>query len=144
MGKEDKQTITKYQQHMKKGLVTIMMLTVCMGIAADGYTYLTFEGNDGTFSMAANGLTITFDNDKLTVVNGNESHTFQLSSLSKMYFSGTTGISSAETVDSAVEVYSTAGVRIGKFTSLTDAKSQLTKGVYIVKTNNKTFKFAVK
>lgn len=130
---------------MKKVLV-MMMVAASVNAMADDYEYLTFEGSEGTLSMAAKGLTITFNNGQMTVVNGNESHTITLSTLSKMYFSNTTGISEAETTpgDNQVEVYATSGMLMGKYDSLDDAKAHLRTGVYIVKSNNKTFKIAVK
>mgnify|MGYP002852225850 CR=1 FL=1 len=77
---------------MKKLLLTLVGM-VCMtaAMADDVYPYLTFERTDGsTSSIGAAGLTLAVgDKDNLTASNSEETKTFTLSELTKMYFSGT-------------------------------------------------------
>lgn len=102
------------------------------------YTYLTFEMTDGTkVSVATSSLTLTFSGNTLTV----GSQTFTLSNLSKMYFStsneSTTGIEEMATLDDEnAEIYDLQGHQI--------QKEQMRKGVYIIKTKNRTRKILVK
>ena len=104
----------------------------------DVYTYLTFEMTDGTkVSVATSSLTLTFSGNTLTV----GSQTFTLSNLSKMYFStsneSTTGIEEMATLDDEnAEIYDLQGHQI--------QKEQMWKGVYIIKTKNRTRKILVK
>ena len=104
----------------------------------DVYTYLTFEMTDGTkVSVATSSLTLTFSGNTLTV----GSQTFTLSNLSKMYFStsneSTTGIEEMATLDDEnAEIYDLQGHQI--------QKEQMRKGVYIIKTKNRTCKILVK
>lgn len=104
----------------------------------DVYTYLTFEMTDGTkVSVATSSLTLTFSGNTLTV----GSQTFTLSNLSKMYFStsneSTTGIQEMATLDDEnAEIYDLQGHQI--------QKEQMRKGVYIIKTKNRTRKILVK
>jgi hypothetical protein len=104
----------------------------------DVYTYLTFEMTDGTkVSVATSSLTLTFSGNTLTV----GSQTFTLSDLSKMYFStsneSTTGIEEMATLDDEnAEIYDLQGHQI--------QKEQMRKGVYIIKTKNRTRKILVK
>lgn len=104
----------------------------------DVYTYLTFEMTDGTkVSVATSSLTLTFSGNTLTV----GSQTFTLSNLSKMYFSttneSTTGIEEMATLnDENAEIYDLQGHQI--------QKEQMRKGVYIIKTKNRTRKILVK
>lgn len=104
----------------------------------DVYTYLTFEMIDGTkVSVATSSLTLTFSGNTLTV----GSQTFTLSNLSKMYFStsneSTTGIEEMATLDDEdAEIYDLQGHQI--------QKEQMRKGVYIIKTKNRTRKILVK
>ena len=104
----------------------------------DVYTYLTFEMTDGTkVSVATSSLTLTFSGNTLTV----GSQTFTLSNLSKMYFStsneSTTGIEEMATLDDEnAEIYDLQGHQI--------QKEQMRKGVYIIKTKNRTRKILVK
>ena len=99
------------------------------------YTYLTFETTDGAkASIPASELKLTISGTTLTV----GSQSFTLSNLSKMYFSNTdestTGIESitSDTPDEAADIYDLQGHKV--------TKAQMKKGVYIVKTNSKTYK----
>ena len=123
---------------MKK-IVLLLMTLVGGGLAVqaeDSYTYLTFETTDGvkvSVSVSSQPVTINLDNSTLAI--GNE--TFALADLSKMYFSTqseTTGIQeiSSATIDEAADIYDLQGHKV--------TKAQMKKGVYIVKTNSKTYK----
>ena len=123
-----------------------------MGEGSD-YTYLTFETTDGTktsVDVSSLPVTINLDNSTLTI----GSQTFALADLSKMYFSTqdeTTGVSEELRVKSdeglarrpegesqfaAATIYDLQGLQV--------SKDQLRKGVYIVKSNGKTYKIVVK
>ena len=123
---------------MKK-IALLLMTLVGGGLAVqaeDSYTYLTFETTDGakvSVSVSSQPVTINLDNSTLAI--GNE--TFALADLSKMYFSTqseTTGIQeiSSATIDEAADIYDLQGHKV--------TKAQMKKGVYIVKTNSKTYK----
>ena len=124
---------------MKRVLITCLIL--CAGLTtmhAEDYPYLTFELTDGTkASVPAASLTLTINGTTLTA----GSQSFTLTNLSKMYFTTTnmsTGIKSIEngelTNDS--EIYDLQGHKV--------TKAQMKKGVYIIKTKDKTYKIAVK
>ncbi len=133
---------------MRKNAFLFMLLAGVMSVPAkshplaenggDGFPYLTFEMTDGSkTSVATSSLTLIFNGNVLTA----GSQTFVLSNLSKMYFSTTdetTGIEEMSTVsfDEATEIYDLQGHRI--------PKQQIRKGVYIIKTKNKTCKIVVK
>ena len=119
----------------------VFLLAFCLGvlgIQAENYTYLTFEMTDGTkTSVPASSLTLTFSGSTLTA----GSQTFTLSNLSKMYFSTTdetTGIEeiSIAALDEATEIYDLQGHKI--------PREQMRKGVYIVKTKQRTCKMMVR
>jgi hypothetical protein len=123
---------------MKK--IALLLMTLVGGVLAmqadDNYTYLTFETTDGAkVSVSVSSLPVTINLDNSTLVIGNE--TFELADLSKMYFSTqseTTGIQeiSSATIDEAADIYDLQGHKV--------TKAQMKKGVYIVKTNSKTYK----
>lgn len=124
---------------MKRVLLTFLIL--CTGLTtvlADGYPYLTFELTDGTkTSVSTASLTLTINGNTLTT----GSLSFTLTNLSKMYFStsdASTGVETitSTTIDEATEIYDLQGHRV--------TKSQMKKGVYIIKTKEKTYKIAVK
>ena len=124
---------------MKRLLFILMMMTGVLAMQAADYPYLTFETTDGNkVSVSTESLTLTVCGTTLTA--GNQS--FTLVNLSKMYFStsdeSTTGISETMTADlnEVTDIYDLKGNKV--------SKSQMQKGVYIVKTNKGTFKMTVK
>ena len=129
---------------MKKIVLLLMTLvgSVLTVQAEDTYTYLTFETTDGSkTSVDVSSLPVTINLDNSTLTIGNQ--TFALADLSKMYFSTqseTTGIETIDngqwTMDNYAEFYDLQGHKV--------TKAQMKKGVYIVKTNSKTYKIVVK
>lgn len=124
---------------MKRLLLFLMMMTGALAMQAGDYPYLTFETTDGNkVSVSTESLTLTVSGTTLTA--GNQS--FTLVNLSRMYFStsdeSTTGISETMTADlnEVTDIYDLKGNKV--------SKSQMQKGVYIVKTNKGTFKMTVK
>ena len=124
---------------MKRLLLFLMMMTGALAMQAGDYPYLTFETTDGNkVSVSTESLTLTVSGTTLTA--GNQS--FTLVNLSRMYFSTsdetTTGISETVTADlnEVTDIYDLKGNKV--------SKSQMQKGVYIVKTNKGTFKMTVK
>jgi len=126
---------------MKKILLLFMALIGALTAQADDYAYLTFETTDGAkASVAVESLTLTISGTTLTA----GSQLFTLSNLAKMYFSNTdetaTGIETIDngqlTMDNSAEIYDLRGHKV--------SKSEMRKGVYIVKTNNRTYKMIVR
>ncbi len=128
---------------MKKILLLLTMLVGAMTAQAEDYTYLTFETTDGAKASVsvASDVTLTISGTTLTV----GSQSFTLTNLSKMYFStthetGTTGIETIDngqlTIDNSTEIYDLQGHKV--------SKDQMRRGVYIVKTNSRTYKMVVK
>lgn len=127
---------------MKK-IVLLLMTLVGGGLAVqaeDNYTYLTFETTDGAkISVSVSSLPVTINLDNSTLAIGNQ--TFALADLSKMYFSTqseTTGIQeiSSAAIDETTDIYDLQGHKV--------TKAQMKKGVYIVKTNSKTYKIVMR
>lgn len=124
---------------MKRIVLLLMAVVGVLSMQAADYTYLTFETTDGAkASVAVENLTITVSGTTLTA----GTQTFTLSNLAKMYFSAsdesTTGIEeiTSATLDEATDIYDLQGHKV--------SKTQMCKGVYIVKTKSKTFKMVVK
>lgn len=125
---------------MKKRLLTMSVLAALSGhLMADEYGYMVFTLNDGTTqSIAANGLSLSFEGGSMTAKNGNEALTIPLNSLNAMAFSknGVTGIGEAITDDDSEEIYDLQGHRV--------PRAQMRKGVYIIKTKNRTYKTTIR
>ena len=124
---------------MKKILLLLTLMVGTLTAQADNYTYLTFETTDGAkASVAVENLTLTISGTTLTA----GSQQFTLSNLSKMYFSTadetTTGIEEITNaaLDEATDIYDLQGHKV--------TKEQMRKGVYIVKTKNRTYKMVVR
>ena len=123
---------------MKKFFLFLTILVGTLTAQAEDYTYLTFETTDGAkASVAVADLTLTISGTTLTA--GTQS--FTLSNLSKMYFSNTdetTGIEAitSATLDEDTDIYDLQGHEV--------TKAQMQKGVYIVKTKNRTYKIVMK
>ena len=132
-------------REMKQLLIILTLCLTTVTTKADDFKYLILESNDGTtYSMSAMGLTLTFSDGNLVSSDGT---TVPLSSLTKMYFSETSGISTVPSTssDSRVTVYTISGIQTGTFNDMTSAVSNLSKGLYIIKqTDGSIIKYTVK
>lgn len=124
---------------MKKLVVFLSMMMGMLAVHAANYTYLTFETTDGAkASVSVENLTLTISGTTLTA----GAQSFTLSNLSKMYFSTadetTTGIEAItnDSLDEATDIYDLQGHKV--------TKEQMHKGVYFVKTKNRTYKMVVR
>lgn len=125
---------------MKKAALFIMLLTGTLTVKAGDYAYLTFETDDGTkVSVALTSLTLGISDGTLKAGAQN----FILSNLKKMYFTASdetaTGITTLEAnsadIDGNAEIYDLRGQRV--------SKDQMRRGIYIVRSKNKTCKLFV-
>ncbi len=126
---------------MKKIVLFLTMMVGVLTAHADSYTYLTFETTDGAkASLSVEGLTLSISGTTLTA----GAQSFTLTNLSKMYFSTSdetaTGISEELRVNSEEFASATFYDLHGKMVD----KSQLSKGIYIVKTKSRTYKMVVR
>ncbi|MGI6222301.1 MAG: hypothetical protein ACOYJG_01680 [Prevotella sp.] len=133
---------------MKKLLLLLAFCALQTTSWAYDYQYLAFTTSDGTVTTVdVDNLEITVSGSNLVVVNSSDNKTFTLSDLTKMYFTNTasTAISEVSTAEQqAVSVFTTAGVSVGKFSSLNEAKQKLQPGLYIIQQGSNTFKMTVK
>lgn len=136
---------------MTKRISTLIaILTLFVGICmAETPLKLAFQTTDNNVtSIEAKSLTMSVNDNKLFVTNGNESLEFDLAKLAKMYFTGDqTGLELVPIDMNCTEVtaYTLDGRNAGKFASVATAVSSLPAGVYVLRTaDNKTFKIAVK
>ena len=130
---------TNYNTMMKKIFILLTVLLATLTAQAEGYTYLTFETTEGAkASVSVENLTLTISGTTLTA----GSQQFTLSNLSKMYFSTSdetaTGIEeiNSAAIEEATDIYDLQGHKV--------SKEQMKKGVYIVKTNSRTYKMVVR
>ena len=134
---------------MKKVMFLIVACLPLLAAHAESYPYLTFQKADGSLqSVGVEALEMTFQDGKLVYSNSTGTGTLKLADLAAMYFSSTdaTAITSptADSGDGKVEVFSLQGVSYGTFANLQAMKESVPTGMYIVKTNGKTQKIAVR
>ena len=109
------------------------MVFTCLLLSASAtdYKFLTLETTDGSLvSLAATGLTLTFSDGNLVASDGT---VVSLSSLAKMYFTETSGITTAtSTSNGAMKVYTLSGILVDTYTK-GQSPASLPKGIYIIK-----------
>ncbi len=139
----------------RKNLLFLFWLMPALGMMAQSLDYITFRTANGTErSMTAVGTTITFKDGQITATNGADKATWSLSELSTMFFSSqATGIETATTqpvtvaiINGQLQVTAPNGSNISVYTA--DGRlvsgNNLTKGLYIVRVNQQTFKVLAK
>lgn len=125
---------------MKKRLLTMSVLAALSGhLMADEFGYMVFTLNDGTMkSITASGLTLSFTDGNLSAKSGNNELTIPLNSLKVMAFSKNcvTAICDTMAYDDSEEIYDLQGHRV--------TRAEMRKGVYIIKTKNRTYKVNIR
>lgn len=124
---------------MRKQVLTTLALAAMLPVSAqEAYSFLTIETTDGAkTNLSVETLTMSVGNGVLTV--GDQS--FPLANLKKMYFSNgnvITGIDQLTTdgTDEIVAIYDLQGRKVNK--------NDMQKGIFVVKTKQKTTKMIVK
>ena len=121
---------------MKRSILIVfgLMLTALNGWSND-YNYLVFVTNTGPRSIAVEDLEMTVSDGKLVVRSGADGEAFDLSTLTKMYFSDAAVVSindvEAGKVQS-VSIHDLSGRLVGCYPSLDVARESLPKGVVSV------------
>ena len=79
---------------MKKILIVMVALLMGVGINAQGFSYLRFNGGSGAEQcVSTDGLKITFSNGNLVATSNSGNATIALSAMNFMYFSNEGGSS---------------------------------------------------
>ena len=131
---------------MKRTVLISLCMIGSLASFAQTYDYLTFATTQGEKSMKADCMVITFSDGKMIVKNNEETSTFDLSQMSKFFFSKTpTAIAQPEVeAGDEVTVYSVSGQFAGVYGSVEAAKNALARGIYVVKDKQTTRKMIVK
>ena len=138
---------------MKKLLLALFCLTLGATVSAQQLDYLTFRMADGSEkSLPVDGLKITFEGTQLHAVAQGEKADFNLSEMGLMFFSATpTGLESVREdrdpvviVDGRLVVEPGEDIQVYSMEGLEVKADRLSRGVYLVKKNGRTFKVLVK
>ncbi len=135
---------------MIKKLCAVVMLAqiVALSMAETPLTMILQTEDGAVAEIEAASLVMSVSGDKLVVTNGRNNLDFELSKLTKMYFAGdASGINmvTSDLNNEEANVYTVDGLYLGRYDSVASAKSELPRGVYLVKTSDgKTIKISVR
>jgi len=130
---------------MKKLFLTLFIIVAMF--SAQAYPYLIFKTTDGTvYAMNVESMSISISNADLIATNSEETQTFALADLDRMFFSNDTdGIAEMFSPDAGeVDVFMVTGAYLGKYDNAREATANLRTGVYLLRSKSSTIKIVVK
>ena len=136
---------------MKRYLLSIALGLAALTAGAQQTDYLTLRMADGTeCSVPSSGLTLTFGNGQMTVRSTQGTTNYTLTSLAQMWFAATpTAISSLSGSNAGIRIVggqvvatgiAPADIRVFTPDGREVGQSGLTRGLYIVRTPQQTYK----
>lgn len=136
---------------MKRYLLSIALGLAALTAGAQQTDYLTLRMADGTeCSVPSSGLTLTFGNGQMTVRSAQGTTNYALTSLAQMWFAATpTAISSLSGSNAGIRIIggqvvatgiAPADIRVFTPDGREVGQSGLTRGLYIVRTPQQTYK----
>lgn len=138
---------------IKNLLLSLLLAAGATNASAQEYKYFTFQQQEGQMqSLSIENLKIVFDNGKLVATNNLESISIPLANMQTMYFNTeATGIENASTghrldvriADGKLRTNAPEGSSIRVFSpdgKLIPASANLSKGIYLVRINDRTYK----
>ena len=136
---------------MKRYLLSIALGLAALTAGAQQTDYLTLRMADGTeCSVPSSGLTLTFGNGQMTVRSVQGTSNYALTSLAQMWFAATpTAISSLSGSNAGIRIVggqvvatgiAPADIRVFTPDGREVGQSGLTRGLYIVRTPQQTYK----
>ena len=126
-----------------KSLILAAGMVLPMTSFAAEYQWLTFRMSDNTeMSVAADNLSIDYCDANLHLKSATVDQTIPVAQIKTMRFtSSAAGINDVNIDRPEVADYFTAGgVKVGRFASVEEARNNLPSGVYVGKSEVKTFK----
>lgn len=110
------------------------------------YPWLTFRMTDESeMSVAAENLSINYMDGNLILSSSTVDKTIATDQIKSMRFTATpAAVENIIDIQSAAgEYYNLSGIKVGKFASIEDACKALPSGIYIVKSESKTYKVTI-
>ena len=127
----------------KIGMVLAML--VCTGMVQAGeYAYLVFVNqNNDTTALSVTDMTLSVNENSLSVTNAEGTVNFTLTDLQFMQFMTEDGqmamsIDNVLDANAPIDVYTILGVKVGRYNSLLDAAGVLGKGSYVISNGKKS------
>lgn len=129
-------------RRLKCWAVAAVFLSPSLSYASD-FPWLTFTMNDHTeISVASDNLAMNYMDNNLVLKSATVDQSIPVAQISSMEFtSSPSGIKDMLAGDGKSSVfYNLSGVKVGKFTSLKEARESLPSGVYILRNEKTTHK----
>ena len=119
-------------------ILVLSLFTFHLSVQAGEYAYLVFVNqNNDTTTLSVADMTMSVNENSLTVTNAEGTVNFTLTDLQFMQFM-TEGGQMAQKLDNAldanapIDVYTILGVKVGHYNSLPEAAGVLGKGSYVI------------
>jgi hypothetical protein len=123
----------------KIGMVMALLVSAVMAQAGE-YAYLLFVNQDNdTTALSVTDMTLSVNENSLTVTNTEGTVNFTLTDLQFMQFSKEglpEGLDNVLDADAPIDVYTILGIKVGHYDNLPQAAGVLGKGSYVI-TNGK-------
>jgi len=131
-------------------IFVLSLFTFHLSVQAGEYAYLVFVNqNNDTTTLSVADMTMSVNENSLTVTNAEGTVNFTLTDLQFMQFM-TEGGQMAQKLDNVldanapIDVYTILGVKVGHYNSLPEAAGVLGKGSYVISNGKNSQKIIVK
>lgn len=121
----------------KIGMVLAMFVCAVMAQAGE-YAYLVFVNqNNDTTALSVTDMTLSVNENSLSVTNAEGTVNFTLTDLQFMQFMTEDGqvaqrLDNVLDANAPIDVYTILGVKVGRYNSLLEAAGVLNKGSYVI------------
>ena len=121
----------------KIGMVLAMLVCAVMAQAGE-YAYLVFVNqNNDTTALSVTDMTLSVNENSLSVTNAEGTVNFTLTDLQFMQFMTEDGqvaqrLDNVLDTNAPIDVYTILGVKVGRYNSLLEAAGVLNKGSYVI------------
>lgn len=132
---------------MKHFLCALALALASAVASASSLPALRFELNDGSVvTLPSEGLLLTFDSNFMRASHSEGTLDIDLNRLTKFYFYGDFSAISSVGADEPerVKIFSVTGIFCGEYDSLESARAALPAGLYVARTDLRTFKTVVR
>lgn len=126
---------------LKQTILAAAMTLPVMSMAAD-YPWLTFRMADDTeISVSADNLAMNYKDGYLQLNSSSVDKAIPVDQIKSMKFTSySAGIQDIIDAQADGEYYNLSGICVGRYSSVENARKALPSGIYIVKSEKKTFK----
>ena len=121
--------------NLKTLIIAGVASTAAFTVGAEDFSSVLVEQRDGSQRcFSAEGFEMTFSDGLALITNGKTSANIPLSALASIAFSSAqAAIPTLSATQTTIDVYSIAGVFLGRYNSEEEARAALGSGIYVIK-----------